>query len=200
MPSGFHASEPSGSFRAGTPNRMTRGHAELGELAHLLAQALPGVLHDAGQRGDGLRLVDALPHEQRGDEVVRRRAGSRPRGAAGPAMRRSRRGRWCGKVTAADASGGPVTAPVERPASGHLGQRRDHQIGRRDVVSQRQRARAGHREQTGGDGRRHSGGRVLEGHGSGRAERRAGRRRRGTARGAACPDPTRSIVVMATKW
>ena len=56
----------------------------------------------------------------------------------------------------------------------HLGQRRHHQVRSRDVVSQRERSRAGHREQTGGDGRRHSGVRVLEGHGSGRASAEPG--------------------------
>jgi hypothetical protein len=33
------------------------------------------VLHDAGQAGDGLGLVDGLAHEQRGDEVVDRQPG-----------------------------------------------------------------------------------------------------------------------------
>ncbi len=42
-------------------------HAEVGQLGDLLAQALAGVLHDAGQRHDRLRLVDALADEQRGD-------------------------------------------------------------------------------------------------------------------------------------
>ena len=36
----------------------------------LLAQRLARVLHDAGQRRDRLRLVDALAHEQRRDQVV----------------------------------------------------------------------------------------------------------------------------------
>ena len=44
--------------------------AQRGQLGDLLAQRLAGVLHDAGQRGDGLRLGDPLAHEQRGDEVV----------------------------------------------------------------------------------------------------------------------------------
>ena len=43
--------------------------AEAGELGDLLAQAFPGVLHDAGQRRDGQRLVDPLAHEQRSDQV-----------------------------------------------------------------------------------------------------------------------------------
>ena len=53
--------------RPGTPS--------VGELGHLLAEALAGVLHDAGQRGDRLRLVDALAHEERGDQVVDDEAG-----------------------------------------------------------------------------------------------------------------------------
>ena len=52
-----------------------RGHAERRQPAGLLAQRIPGVLHDAGQGDDGLRLVDALPHEEGGDQVVGRQAG-----------------------------------------------------------------------------------------------------------------------------
>ena len=48
----------------------SRRHAEGGELGDFLAQRLARVLHDAGQRRDRLRLVDALAHEQRRDEVV----------------------------------------------------------------------------------------------------------------------------------
>ena len=54
---------------------MTAAHAEVGQLVDLLAQALAGVLDDAGQRGDRLRLVDALAHEQRGDELAHVEAG-----------------------------------------------------------------------------------------------------------------------------
>ena len=74
-PSGSHAPEPSASLWAGTPKRMTAGHAEAGQLADLLAERLAGVLHDAREAGDRLRLVDALAHEQRGDEVVDADAG-----------------------------------------------------------------------------------------------------------------------------
>ena len=49
---------------------MTAGNAEIGERAHFLAQALLGVLHDAGHRHDRLGRVDALLHEQRRDEIV----------------------------------------------------------------------------------------------------------------------------------
>ena len=67
------------------------GDAEGGQLGDLLAQRLAGVLHDAGQRGDRLGLVDALAHEQRGDQVVGRQAGlghqpAQGRGAAQPAQ------------------------------------------------------------------------------------------------------------------
>ena len=66
------------------------GDAEGGELADLLAERLAGVLHHAGQAGDRLRLGDALPHEQRRDQVVDGDAGlgdeaAQGRGAAQPA-------------------------------------------------------------------------------------------------------------------
>src|SRR5262245_28260933 len=57
------------------PEEDHRRHAERGQLGHLLAQALAGVLHDAWERGDRLGLVDPLPDEQGRDEVVDREAG-----------------------------------------------------------------------------------------------------------------------------
>ena len=75
MPSGSHAPEPSASLCGRHAEEDHRRDAEVGELADLLAERLAGVLHDAGEAGDGLRLVDALPHEQRGDEVVDAQAG-----------------------------------------------------------------------------------------------------------------------------
>ena len=45
-------------------------HAERRELGHLLAEGLPAVLHDAGQRWDRDRFRDALADEERGDEII----------------------------------------------------------------------------------------------------------------------------------
>ena len=45
-------------------------NTKVGQCPHLLAEAGAGVLHHARQRGDGLGCVDALAHEQRGDEVA----------------------------------------------------------------------------------------------------------------------------------
>ena len=98
MPSGSQAPEPSASFAAGTPNRITAGHAQAGQLRDLLAQRLAGVLHDAGQRRDRLGLV--MPSRtnsgamrssgpSRVSATMRRSAGVR---------RRRRRRRW-GKFT-----------------------------------------------------------------------------------------------------
>ena len=47
-------------------------HSEPGQLGDLLAEALAGVLHDAGERHDLARLVDAFAHEQRGDQIAHR--------------------------------------------------------------------------------------------------------------------------------
>ena len=47
-----------------------RGDAEPGERPDLLAEALLGVLDDAGHRRDRLRVADALLHEERRDQVV----------------------------------------------------------------------------------------------------------------------------------
>ena len=59
-----------GILRRGHAEEDHAGDAEGGELGDLLAQRLAGVLHDARQRRDRLRLVDAFAHEQRRDEVV----------------------------------------------------------------------------------------------------------------------------------
>ena len=71
-------------------------HAELGQLDDLLAQAVAGVLHDARQRHDRLRLGDALAHEQRRDEVGRCARTSRRRRSRIAGVRRRRRGRAVG--------------------------------------------------------------------------------------------------------
>ena len=70
MPSGSHAPLPVRVLVRGHAEQHDRGDAEVRELAHLLAQRLTRVLHDAGQRGDRLWLVDAFTHEERRDEVV----------------------------------------------------------------------------------------------------------------------------------
>ena len=54
----------------GNAEQHHRGNAEIGERAHLFAQALLRVLHDARHRHDRLGRVDAFLHEQRRDEVV----------------------------------------------------------------------------------------------------------------------------------
>ena len=54
----------------GNAEEDDRTDAEIGELAHLLAQAGASVLHHTRQRGDGLRLVDAFTHEQRRNELT----------------------------------------------------------------------------------------------------------------------------------
>ena len=72
MPFGSKAPEPMSSLTAGMPNRITARTPEPGQLGDLLAEALAGVLHDARQRHDLARLVDALAHEQRGDQVGHR--------------------------------------------------------------------------------------------------------------------------------
>ena len=71
-PSAASACEPARVLLARDAEQHDGGHAEIGERAHLLAQALLRVLHDAGHRHDRLGRVDALLHEQRRDEVVDR--------------------------------------------------------------------------------------------------------------------------------
>ena len=65
---------PGGVLRRWDAEEDHRGDAEVGERPHLLAEALLGVLHDAGHRRDRLGCVDALLHEQRRHEVVDREA------------------------------------------------------------------------------------------------------------------------------
>jgi hypothetical protein len=48
-----------------------RAHSQVRELVRLLQQGLARVLHDTGERADRLRRIDALAHEQRGDDVPR---------------------------------------------------------------------------------------------------------------------------------
>ena len=76
MPSGSQASEPVGVLvRRDAEQDHRRARRGRPARATSLRSDSPGVLDDAGQRGDRLRLVDALPHEQRGDQVVDREAG-----------------------------------------------------------------------------------------------------------------------------
>ena len=67
---GVEGLRPDGVLGARHAEEDHRAHAEVGQFGDLLAQALPGVLHHAGQRGDRLRFVDPLAHEQRGDEAA----------------------------------------------------------------------------------------------------------------------------------
>ena len=87
MPSGSNAPLPTASLCAGTPNRITAFTPSAASSVDLLAQALAGVLHDAGQRRDRQRVVDALADEQRGDEVAGAHGRSRRRGRAAPGSR-----------------------------------------------------------------------------------------------------------------
>ena len=67
--------DPSASLCDGTPKRITAGTPSVGQLAPPPCAGSPRVLDDAGQRGDRLGLVDALPHEERRHQVVDREAG-----------------------------------------------------------------------------------------------------------------------------
>ncbi len=82
MPSGFQASEPSASFCGRDPEEDHRGHAQVGQLGHLLAQPLPRVLDDPGSEGMG--GVADPSRTKRGDEVVDpRRVSATSRRSAG---------------------------------------------------------------------------------------------------------------------
>ena len=106
MPSGSQAPEPSASLVAGTPKRITPGTPRSASSAHLLAERLPGVLHDAGQAGDRLRLGRCPPARTAGRRGRRRRGGSRRRGGAGPA---------CGGGGGAGAGGRPPPQATVSP-------------------------------------------------------------------------------------
>ena len=69
-PSAASACEPVASFAARDAEEDHARDAEPGELAHLFAQALLRVLHDARHRHDRLGRVDAFLHEERRDEIV----------------------------------------------------------------------------------------------------------------------------------
>ena len=76
---------------AGTPNRITAGMPRSASSATSLRSDSRVCCTTPGQAGDGLRLGDALAHEQRGDEVVDREPGlgdqaTQRRGAAQPAQ------------------------------------------------------------------------------------------------------------------
>ena len=96
------------------PEEDDGGHAERGELGHLLAQALPRVLDDAGQRGDGLRLVDPLPDEERRHQVVDREAGLGHEPAEG------RRGAQAAGSVLGERHGADARTSREPTASGRL--------------------------------------------------------------------------------
>ena len=51
------------------PEENDGADAEVGQLLDLLSRGSRGVLHDAGQRDDRLRFVDAFANEQRCDEL-----------------------------------------------------------------------------------------------------------------------------------
>ncbi len=79
-----------GVLGCGHPEEDHGRHAQRRQPVGLLDQGLGGVLDHAGQGRDGLGLVDALPHEQGGDQVGggQRRLGhqfAQPRRLAQPA-------------------------------------------------------------------------------------------------------------------
>ena len=72
---GVVGARAAGVLRGGHAEQDDRGHTEIGQRPHLLAEALLGVLHDAGHRHDRLRRVEAFLHEQRRDQIVDRQPG-----------------------------------------------------------------------------------------------------------------------------
>ena len=153
-----------GVLLAGTPNRITAGMPRPASSAHLLAQRLRGVLHDAGHRGDRLGLGRCPPARtasatrsstlRRVSATRRRRAGVVRSGGAGaeerpppdpttaPGGPRPRR--------AGRASPRPATPPRRRR--------------RYKVVMGRHRPRHGHREQASSVGGGQPDHRVLQPH------------------------------------
>ena len=88
---GIPRTGPFGILAARNSEQDHARDAEPSELRHLLAERITGVLHDARETRDRLRLADALPHEERRDEIIDRHArlGNQPtqsRGAAEPAQ------------------------------------------------------------------------------------------------------------------
>ena len=156
MPSGSQAPEPSASFVGGHAEQDHRRDAEVGQLGHLLAERLAGVLHHAGQAGDGLRLGRCPRARTAARRGRRPTAGSRPRGGAGPG---------CGAAGGAGAGGRPPRARLPGGAS-----RRAVEVGDREVERAESTTRSACGEVVGaGD---------AAGHGHRRHAGRLGRRRR----------------------
>jgi hypothetical protein len=130
MPSGSQAPEPSASLVLGHAEEDDGGHAEVGQLGHLLAQRLAGVLHHPGQRGDRLRARRCPRARTAGPPGRRPRGGSRRPGGAG---------RACGAGAAAGAGGSsPSTGsvrliPTERRGGVSPGPTRSELCGQRKM-------------------------------------------------------------------
>ena len=69
MPSGFHASDPSASLRAGTPNSMNAITPRDGDLGASLRSDSSVCWNCPGIDAIGSGVGDALLHEQRGDQL-----------------------------------------------------------------------------------------------------------------------------------
>ena len=130
IPSGFHASEPSASLRAGTPNSMNASTPVLAISAASLRSDSSVCCDCPGIEAIGTGSVDALLHEQRRDQVPRRELGladQRPErgGAAHPAR--------------------PVPQGIahRRDATAARAPARRRRPGRRPCAGPRRRARAG---------------------------------------------------------
>ncbi len=80
MPSGSQRLAAGGVLGRRQPEEDDGGHAHVGQLVHLLAERVAGVLEHAGQRRDLAGRVGVLADEQRDDEVVDRhpRLGDEP--------------------------------------------------------------------------------------------------------------------------
>ena len=75
---------PSASLSLGDAEQDDRADPEVGQLGHLLAERLAGVLHDARQRADRVRARRCPRARTAARRGRRRRAGSRPPAAAAP--------------------------------------------------------------------------------------------------------------------
>ena len=178
-----------GVLVGGHPEEDHAGDAEGGQLADLLAERLAGVLHDAGQAGDRLRLGDALAHEQRRHQVVDRDAGlgdeaAQRRGAAQPAQ--PALGEGHGVRLPAGRVRSPGRPGPRRSVHGEVGDRVDDQVGLGEVVEAGDAARHRDRASSRPPWPRRRRGRSPPARRVATGRRRGRRRRGGTRRAPAC--------------
>ena len=115
MPSGFHASEPSCVLAGRHAEQDDGGHARARPAPSPRPAATPAC---AAPRRAARRSAAArrCPRARTAGPPGRRRGGgSRPRGGAAPGVRRSRRGRWYGKLTADQRTPAPTRDPTIGP-------------------------------------------------------------------------------------